>query len=256
MRGEDMSRLKIRPLSCGRFLAAEKSNFTYGVDPGVKIVAPILMWFIEGARHRILVDTGLSDPQWAARYHHPVECQAHEGPVNAIKMLGVAPDDIDIVVNTHLHWDHSFNNDLFPNAKILVQEEEIRYAMAPLPCHALYYESQIIGMTPSWLKALPRMEIIAGEKEVEPGITLIPLPGHTPGFQGVLVDLESGPCLIAGDTTPLWKNWEGNSQSVHIPPGIHVNLRDCYESFRKMEAIADMVLPGHDLRVLEKEVYE
>jgi glyoxylase-like metal-dependent hydrolase (beta-lactamase superfamily II) len=251
-----MSKLKIRPLSCGRFLAAEKSNFTYGVDQGVKIVAPILMWFIEGAKHRILVDTGLSDPQWAARYHHPVDRKVHEEPVNAIKSLGLAPVDIDIIINTHLHWDHCFNNDLFPNARILVQEEESRYAIAPHPCQALYYESQLIGMTPSWLKALQRIETIAGEKEIEPGITLVPLPGHTPGFEGVLVHSDHNRCLIAGDTTPLWENWEGNAQGFHIPPGIHVSLRDCYESFRKMESLADIVLPGHDLRVLEKEVYE
>jgi N-acyl homoserine lactone hydrolase len=251
-----MSKLKIRPLCCGRFLQAEKSNFTYGTDPGKKIISPILMWYIEGARHRILVDTGLSDPEWAARYHHPLLQTAAEQPVNAVKSLGLAPEDIEIIVNTHLHWDHSFNNHLFPNARILVQEEELRYAIAPLPCHAVYYESQSIGLTPSWLKSLQRMEIISGEKEIEPGIRLIPLPGHTPGFQGVLVDLDRRRGLIAGDTTPLWENWEGNAQGFRIPPGIHVNLRECYATFRKMESIADLVLPGHDIRVLEQQVYE
>jgi glyoxylase-like metal-dependent hydrolase (beta-lactamase superfamily II) len=111
-------------------------------------------------------------------------------------------------------------------------------------------------MTPPWIKALVRIDIVEGELEIERGISLVPLPGHTPGFQGVLVELQSGRCLIAGDICPLFENWEGNEQSMNIPPGIHLNLRDCYDSFRKMESIADMVLPGHDLRVLEKEVYE
>lgn len=52
------------------------------------------------------------------------------------------------------------------------------------------------------------------------------------------------------------ENWYGNEQAIHIPSGIHVNLRDCYDSFRKMGSIADMVLPGHDLKVLEKEICE
>lgn len=251
-----MSSLRIRPISTGRFLAAEKSNFTYGFDQGTKIQSPVLMWLIEGARRRILVDTGGGDPEWARRYHHPLERKPHEEPANALEPFGLKPGDIDIVINTHLHWDHCFNNDLFPNAKILVQAEELRYAIAPLPCHGLYYESQMIGMTPPWIRALNRIEAVEGTVEVEEGITLVPLPGHTLGFQGVLVHLASGRALIASDLCPLFENWVGKGAAAHIPPGIHVDLRDCYESFRKIETIADRVLPGHDLKVLESAAYE
>lgn len=252
-----MSRFRIRPLSCGRFLAIEKSNLTYGANAGVKIVAPILFWFIEGASQRILVDTGASDAGWAARYHHPIERLPHEEPLNAVASLGLKPGDIDVIINTHLHWDHCFNNDLFPNARILVQKEEARYAIAPLPCHALYYESQLIGMTPAWLKTLSRTELIEGETTVEPGITLVPLPGHTPGFQGVLIDLDGGRrVLIAGDTLPLWENWKLNSHGFRTPSGIHLDLRDYYATYEKMASLSDLILPGHDLKVLEKEVYE
>jgi len=138
----------------------------------------------------------------------------------------------------------------------LVQAEELRYAISPLPCHALYYESQLIRTSPSWLKVLDRIELVEGEMEIERGISLVPLPGHTPGFQGVLVELKSGRCLIAGDNCPLFENWHGNEQPTHMPPGIHVDQRDCYDSYRKMESIADMVLPGHAPKVLEKEVCE
>ena len=251
-----MAHLRIRPISTGRFLKAEKSNFTYGIDQGVKIQSVVLMWLIEGGRKRILVDTGGGDPEWASRYHHPLERLSHEDPVTGLSKLGLKPADIDIVVNTHLHWDHCFNNHLFPKARILVQAEELRCAIAPYPCQALYYESQIIGMTPPWLRSLDRTEAVEGEKEIDEGITLVPLPGHTSGFQGVLVALRSGRCLIAGDNCPLFENWEGNNREAHIPPGIHIHLGDCYNSFRKMEALADMVLPGHDIRILEKEVYE
>jgi N-acyl homoserine lactone hydrolase len=252
-----MSGLKIRPIACGKFLAVEKSNFTYGANWGMKIAAPVLFWLIEGAGKKILVDTGASDPQWAARYHHPIDRPVREEPLNALAARGIKPEEIEIIINTHLHWDHCFNNDLFPNARILVQKEEARYAIAPLPCHAVYYESQLVGMTPSWLKALRRTEMVEGEVTIEPGITLVPLPGHTPGFQGVLVDLAGGRrCLIAGDTLPLWENWERNSQGFQIPSGIHLNLRDYYETYRKMSSMADLLLPGHDMKVFEKEVYE
>ncbi len=251
-----MSSLRIRPISTGRFSAMEKSNFTFGMDQGVKIQSPVLMWYIEGAGKRILVDSGGGDPTWSARYHRPLERSEEEDPVTAIKMLGLSPADIDIILLTHLHWDHCFNNDLFPNAKIIVQDEEIHYAMNPLPCHTLIYESQLIGMTPPWLKSLDRMEIIKGEREIEPGITLITLPGHTPGFQGVLVNLKSGRYMITGDTTPLWENWEGDARGFRIPSGVHVSLTDYYNTFKKIASLADQVLPGHDMRVLQKKVYE
>jgi glyoxylase-like metal-dependent hydrolase (beta-lactamase superfamily II) len=255
--GKDISpTLKIIPISTGRFQTAEKSNFTYGINQGVKIQAPILMWFIESPNKRILIDTGGGDPDWAARYHHPLDRKKEEDPINALKDLGLFPTDIDIIIMTHLHWDHSFNTDLFPNAKVVVQQEEVYYALNPLPCHALYYESQLIGMTPPWLKSLNRMEIINGEKEIEPGIRVISLPGHTPGFQGVLVDLKSGRCMIAGDTIPLWENWEPNHQGFRTPSGIHTNLFDYYNSFKIIESITDRVLPGHDMKVLEKSFYD
>jgi glyoxylase-like metal-dependent hydrolase (beta-lactamase superfamily II) len=107
------------------------------------------------------------------------------------------------------------------------------------------------------LKALRRTEMVEGEVTIETGVTLVPLPGHTPGFQGVLVDLASGRrCLIAGDTLPLWENWEKNSLGFQTPSGIHHNLRDYYETYKKMASMADLILPGHDMKVLEKEVYE
>ncbi len=251
-----MSNLKIRPISTGRFLEAEKSNFTYGMDQGLKIESAVLMYLVEGGSTKILVDTGGSDTEWAGRYHHPLERTPDEEPVKALEKVGVAPSDIDVIVNTHLHWDHCFNNHLFPRAKILVQAEEMRYAILPLRCQALFYESQLIGMTPPWLRTLDRMEAVEGEKEIEEGIRLIPLPGHTLGFQGVLVELESGPCLIAGDNCPLFENWEGKDGSGHIPPGIHADLRACYDSFNRMDSLTDRILPGHDLKVLDREIYE
>jgi hypothetical protein len=79
----------------------EKSNFTHGANQGVKIVAPLLFWFIEGADKRILVDSGGSDPQWAARYHHPIDRMVHEEPLNAVADLGLKPEDIDIIINDY-----------------------------------------------------------------------------------------------------------------------------------------------------------
>jgi len=172
-----------------------------------------------------------------------------------LKKIGLNPEDIDILICTHLHWDHCFNNHKFKNAHILVQREEIRYAIAPLPMHALFYESQMIGMRPPWLNALESIEIVDGDREIVPGIELVKIPGHTPGFQGVKIKTSAGNYFIAGDFCPLFENWEGVPPLKHVASPIHVNLEDYYESFEKVEKIADFVLPGHDLKVFEKESY-
>ncbi|UCE51173.1 MAG: hypothetical protein JSV31_18135 [Desulfobacterales bacterium] len=80
------------------------------------------------------------------------------------------------------------------------------------------------------------------------------LPGHTPGFQGVHVKTKNGNYLIAGNLCPLFENWP-NLDKQQVPPGIHVNLIDCYDSFLKVRAFADFILPGHGPRVLEQDSY-
>ena len=87
---------------------------------------------------------------------------------------------------------------------------------SPWNARPLFYESAAAGLTPSWLKCLERIQTVRGEHQVEPGISLVPLPGHTMGMQGVLVELASGPCLIASDLCPLLENWEGNQSQKHI----------------------------------------
>ena len=57
-------------------------------------------------------------------------CRAQE-PANALRDAGVDPRDVEFVVLTHLHWDHAGNCDLFPDARVLVQRDELRYAIAP-----------------------------------------------------------------------------------------------------------------------------
>ena len=76
------------------------------------------------------------------------------------------------------------------------------------------------------------------------------LPGHTPGLQGVLISTKNGNYCIPSDTVNITENWADK-----IPSGIHVNLEDWYRSYRKIEKLADHVLPCHEMMVLEKPEY-
>jgi len=123
------------------------------------------VYLLKGGSKLILVDTGVGDPDWANRYHNPCPRDKSQEPITALSRLGVTPEEIDIVILTHLHWDHCFNNSIFPKARFIVQKDEIQYALFPLPIHALYYEAFSVGMTPPWLKNIGRFEILDGNRE-------------------------------------------------------------------------------------------
>lgn len=137
-------------------------------------------------------------------------------PCGRVKKIELKPDNIDIVVCTHLHWDHCYNNDLFKNAKIIVQEDEIRYAIAPLPKHALFYGSQLPKMRPPWLKAIEKIELIDGDMEIPPGFRIVKIPSHALGSQDVNVKTAKWNYFIAGDFCPLFENWVANPSLIHI----------------------------------------
>jgi glyoxylase-like metal-dependent hydrolase (beta-lactamase superfamily II) len=251
----EMSDFSIWPIQVGFHPGADKSRLTHGMNQGVRIDAAIIVYAIKGAKQNIIVDTGCGDPEWTEKYHRYKIVQDQD-LAGGLKEIGFNPKDIDIVICTHLHWDHCFNNDLFTNAKIIVQRDEIRYAIAPLPMHAIFYESQLVNMSPPWLKALDRIELIEGDMEICPGIDIVKIPSHTPGFQGVNVKTANGNYFIGSDFCPLFENWEGQGPLLkHIVSPIHVNLEDYYDSFAKVEKIADFVLPGHDIKVFEKKCY-
>jgi N-acyl homoserine lactone hydrolase len=244
----------IYPLLVGTW-DTDRSQHTYGFNFGVKAKTFCYIWLIEGANQKILVDTGCSDPEWTKKYHRPMDPDNYKNPSDALAQIGVKREEIETIIMTHLHWDHCHNTEFFPNARMLVQKREIQYAIAPLPIHAMAYESLIAKMRPPWIKSIEQIEIIEGDLEIVPGVSVVTLPGHTKGIQGVLVETQKGRHLIAGDTCPSEENWRGNQQMKHIPPGIHVDLEECFKTFEKMEKIADVIIPGHDPCVMNSPTY-
>jgi N-acyl homoserine lactone hydrolase len=242
----------IKPL-CTGWVTLDKSKFVWGTGYGEKVDAPVIMWYLESQETRVMVDTGASDPEWAARYHYAMRRAPEEDPVRALGRIGVSPDDIDVVILTHLHWDHCYNNHLFQRARFFVQREELRYAIAPHPIHAKAYEAPTIGMTPPYINT--KFEVLDGDARIADGLSVVFTPGHTPGMQGVSVSTSAGLYFIAGDSVALYENWKGNQFMKHIPGIDFVNLDDYFETLDLIEGIADFVLPGHDAKVLEKESY-
>lgn len=245
----------IYPLLVG-VLHIEKSQFVYGRHQGTKIDAPVLMFVIKTRDKNILVDTGPCEPGRARKYHGAFVQEESMIQENALKGIGLTPADIDIVIFTHLHWDHCCRCDIYPNAKFIVQKRELQYAICPNDVQKAQYEIGITGIEPPWIKVLQKIEPVVGDiYDFEEHVHLITLPGHSPGFMGVLVNTSDGDYLIAGDTIPLMENWYGDERLKHIPNGLHIDLNEYEETFKKMETIQATMIPGHDFSVLQQSQY-
>lgn len=222
----------------------EKSIIVYLRDFGQPIKIPRVIWVIEGDT-TIIVDASV--PRGGKSHEfigEQFERSPQQEPEAALRLAGVDFKDVEHVILTHLHWDHAGNCDLFPEARLWAQAEEFRYALAP----GRFFRKSFLAPLSGWAYPppylLPNLGFVEGETELLPGIRLLPVPGHTPGSQAVLVDTEEGVYAIAGDAVMCYENLERD-----VPPGFHVQVDDCVESMDLLRRRATHVLPSHDYRV-------
>jgi len=216
----------------------------------------IIMFLVTGGERPVIVDTGTGTVEETRRDHgFTLVRPPEQEPRAVLAAAGVDPADVGTVINTHLHWDHCSNNHLFPNADIIVQQAELRYAVDPLEPNLASYERKP-GMQPVWTRTLGRMRTVSGDVDLMPGISLVHLPGHTPGSQGVLVRADGADYLIAGDCVSCQANWDGDGILRHIPSGSFTNLHEYMASFQKIEDLGCVVIPSHDSVVVERGVFD
>ncbi|MEP6629640.1 MAG: N-acyl homoserine lactonase family protein [Lapillicoccus sp.] len=144
---------------------------------------PVYVHVIDHPDGRVLVDTGLTQL-------HPAVDDMDPRLVSPGALADLDPAGIDIVVNTHLHFDHCGGNHLFPGKPIHVQRRELDDART-----AKDYT------IPDWVDAPGvRYVTVDGAHELLPGVRLVPTPGHTRGSQVVVVETKEGLVVICGDT--------------------------------------------------------
>jgi N-acyl homoserine lactone hydrolase len=233
-----MKTYRIRPLALTR-VEQDMSVFTYRFHYGRKIQVPHTCWYIEGADQHILVDTAASAEM--ARSLRGFEAQDIISFEDALGSLNLRPEDIDIVVQTHLQWDHCGNTSKCKNAKVICAEAELLFALSPHPILAPTYRREL-------LKDLD-FTLVQGYCEIIPGLELIPAPGHTPGTLAVSVGTEKGRAVLTGFCS-LRENFEP-PEAVReilpvIAPGIHLNAVEAFETALRIKSLADILIPMHD----------
>jgi N-acyl homoserine lactone hydrolase len=144
---------------------------------------PVYVHVIDHPDGRVLVDTGLT-----ALHPAVADMDPRLVPLSTQPDFDVA--GIDMVINTHLHFDHCGGNHLFTGRPTYVQRRELDDA-----------RSEDDYTIREWVDA-PGVQYVPvdGELELLPGLRLVPAPGHTPGSQVVVVETGRRPVVIAGDT--------------------------------------------------------
>jgi N-acyl homoserine lactone hydrolase len=242
-----MSRFVIHPIVLGSKVF-DKSMMTYQHCPGTPYTIPIYGWYLEGGDKTILVDTGEMHPIQSADRE-----QALGGPIytfdQGLARFGLTPEDIDIVVHTHLHRDHCENDYRCTNARIYVHEKELEHVHDPHPLDFRYVEDYIEDVEENG-----QLEIVtAREQEIVPGVRVLHTPVHTEGGLTVLVDTAGGVaaitgfCLIMENFDPP-KEIRGLEMEV-IPPGtLAVSPNQAYDTMLQVRDLADILLPVHEPR--------
>jgi len=221
----------------------DASMLTYTHAPGTVVRIPRVIWVLRGPTTAI-IDTSVPPGARASEFIGEVlERTRDQEPRNALRLAGLDPKDVEYVVLTHLHWDHAGNCDLFPEASVLVQEQELRYAIAP----GRFFRKAFLAPTSGWGTPpylVPNLQTVRGERSLLPGLRIVPAAGHTPGSQAVVVDTATGSFAIAGDAICTYETIDRD-----LPPGYHVDVDASMDSIDALRAAADHLLPSHDYRV-------
>ena len=246
---------KIYPINTGWLEADVGTYIFWKGKPGEKIWNPVICYYVDTGEHKIMIDTGLSDEARATKYHHKCEKRGCVEAPEALRRLGVQPEEIDIVIFTHLHWDHVQNMKEFCNARYICTPTELAFAHNPLPLYYRSYESSALGIEAPFIGC--HFELVEGEQEIVPGVSVYPTPGHCPGHQAVSVKTSAGDISIIGDAFFLWRNMEPNMEEKwrYWVPARFYNSIEGWKSVEEIDKRADFTLPTHEELVLEHDVY-
>lgn len=211
-------------LKLGDFELSIFSDGTYPLDGGAFFgVVPKVMWsrkmtadeknyctaglnslLIRTGKQTVLVETGMGNKlseRMIKFYGQPAKLLSN------LASAGVRPEDIDIVINSHLHFDHCGWNTVrqdgkivptFPRAKYFAPEGEWQYARKPSERDAISY----IPENYDPLVASGQMTLLKGGEEIVPGVSVRTFPGHTASMQGVIVQSQGKTACYISDLIP------------------------------------------------------
>lgn len=258
-----MANYTIRPINTGYVPTYPKQyhyhHSVYKYIPNIsdeKEALPVLTFLIEGEGKKILVDTGMAWTERADKYHHPGSWQSEgEAIYEQFAKLGVACEEVDYVLFTHMHWDHIFYMDKFKNATFIAHEREYAFALDPIPLYYKSYEHPFLGVTRPFEGI--KVDTCKGETEIVPGVRSFETFGHSPGHMSIEVDTLDGKYILGGDSAFRMANFNAIPEIGYTvtPPGRFANMIECWKSLEITKERAeslDHILLTHETELMNR----
>lgn len=205
------------------------------------------VWLVVSPQRAVVVDAGL-DPDRGI----PLDgLEFHCSPADGVAALGVDPADVDLVVLSHLHYDHTGTVARFPRARRVVQRAEADYWTGPVATR-IARERWLVSDDDlhEVLGAPDRLDVVEGDRELAPGLSVHLVGGHTAGMQLTRVRTARGWVVLASDAAHFYENLEQDRlfPILHSTPAMYAG----FDRARELADSPDLVVPGHDPAVFTR----
>lgn len=236
-----MSTWKIMRLRCGQTVR-DAVNFLGAAHAKEDYQVTFWSYAIWNEQYKILVDTGVNredEQPWYTKVPNIVKDEERLDR-QLEDHLGWKPEEVDAVIFTHLHYDHTGYAYLFKNAEFYVQKQEYEYGIhAGTTGFGLAYKKSNFD---KHAVKYTNWRFLEGETMVFPGLLCFPTPGHTVGHQSVLADTEEGAVCITGDAVNCLEILVKDINAGPLVTGTGQK-----ESYAKIRQVAERVCTSHDM---------
>lgn len=200
------------------------------------------LWCIKGCGETIIVDAGIAPP-----LAKKLKLPGYSNPVEVLSRIDVKADEVQRVIITHLHFDHSNGVNLFPNATFYLQEAEYRFwakdPIASRPPFKFFLDETSNAYLKS-LEETERLSLLKGDQKILPGIECLLAGGHSFANQAVTVNTNKGTAILGSDCGHFFRNYQEDWPGAFI-----LNLVEWMKTFDKLRekvSSMDLLFPGHD----------
>ncbi len=216
---------------------------------------------VQANRRNILIDTGYGDKIPAKQISYMGLERPQGGLIAGLARLGLTPDDIDLVIDTHLHGDHCGGNTtyaadgsivpVFPNAEYVVQQREYEDASHPNERTRATYIAE--NFAP--LVASGQMRLLDGDTDFGAGVRGVVTPGHTPGHMSVVLESGGQTAAFVCDLASYALHFErlGWMTAYDLEPLITLETKRRWQSWA-LETNALLIFPHDPLRPMGRLV--